>query len=121
MDKFELIEALTTAGVARSTYIVAGIEFPHANADPYVTLKEEDGRWVVGVWERGVFWVDSEHDSEDAACRRMYEMLTWVAPPRVSRTPEQESASRELNAEIQARNKRDLAERLARYESEHGK
>jgi hypothetical protein len=120
MDKDGLIEALTAADVPRGIYIVEGIEALLIYADPYITLREEGGQWVVGTVERGVAGVVQAFETEAEACQRMFDMLTYVEPPKHVTTPEEEAVSREHHARIQERGRRESAELLARYRAEHG-
>ncbi|MET9901544.1 hypothetical protein [Streptomyces sp. NPDC006446] len=88
MDRHQLCAALRAAGVAAGRYEIAGCPGGPWPADR-LFLAEQDGRWVVGVHERGRREVVEPFPDEDAACRHLYGLLTDEGPRPVPLTPEE--------------------------------
>ncbi|MGW3817010.1 hypothetical protein [Streptomyces sp. NPDC005046] len=88
MHRHQLCAALRAAGVAAGRYEIAGCPGGPWPADR-LFLAEEDGRWVVGVHERGRREAVEAFPDEDAACRHLYSLLTEEGPQPVPLTPEE--------------------------------
>ncbi|SDZ06801.1 hypothetical protein SAMN05421504_10927 [Amycolatopsis xylanica] len=119
MNLEQLAGELAKAGVDPRSYHFPGKQADGPLHDSAVYLEADGAGWTVGVRERGVNTPRQSFDTEDAACRYMYDLLTWKAPEPVRLTPEEAEAARLLNERIQAENLRDLRERKARYDAEH--
>ncbi|MGY0231273.1 hypothetical protein [Longispora urticae] len=76
MDLGELAVALGEAGLPESGYWIVGGALHVGASDASLCLKRgEDGRWVQGIHERGVFRPDEYFDSEEEACQHTYDRV----------------------------------------------
>lgn len=72
MTLVEVRETLQREGFRADVYSLNG----SAPAFEGLVLKEHVGQWVIEHCERGIFRELAVLDSEDAACERMYELLS---------------------------------------------
>ncbi|MFG2000556.1 hypothetical protein ACGFNU_15550 [Spirillospora sp. NPDC048911] len=72
-DRFQAVEMLRAAGIPDAVYGVQDAK-PPAAADELPQLIQRDGRWTVGVSERGTF-SGRAFDSEALAAQRL---VQWV-------------------------------------------
>lgn len=111
MDHQQLLAALREAGVDDRSFCIRGQALPGWFGEGGVLDQGEDGRWYVGGVERGKLEIAQWFDSEEDACRHVYELLTRPRPAVRERTPEERAADRqrsqlrreELNREMAAR------------------
>ncbi|MBB5855842.1 hypothetical protein ACFQ05_34970 [Amycolatopsis umgeniensis] len=108
MDVWQLLAELDKAGVDRSEYYFPGMPPRESNPDGGTYLEVEGGRWQVKQAERGQSWTRGSFDTEDEACRFLYDLLTWKAPEPYRQTPEEAEASRLHNERRQAEDRRNL-------------
>src|SRR5690242_8265275 len=80
MDRRELCEALAAAGVPGGLYEVPGFHEFDLRPPDFRYLRQEGDAWVVGNFERGVHDPHRRFDTEDAACRYLYDRLTELGP-----------------------------------------
>jgi hypothetical protein len=99
MNRIEMRNELRRAGIADGLYELTGIHF----ADRYdlgtYFLEEQGGKWVVGVEERGKRESGARFDTEDEACRYLYDQLTAPPPPVYMPTPEEEERGDRITKE----------------------
>ncbi|MCP2326995.1 hypothetical protein HDA40_005502 [Hamadaea flava] len=110
MNTLELLNALRAAGVPDRAYGVPGKPRPIGEGALYLA-KEADGRWVVGVHERAQFTPETYFESEESACRHMYERLTRVKPEPRAQTKKEQEESAAANADFFADYERRQSER----------
>lgn len=79
MDRYELEAALRRAGFRE--YEIKGVHEPSWLPSAYPYLREEAGRWVVGICERGTLTAVRDFADEDAACRYFQKFLERGTPP----------------------------------------
>ena len=116
MNRSELVEALSAAGVDPRAYAVQGCPSGAGLAEGGVLLAQDDtGRWILGSRERGVVTVERYFGSEEEACGYLYGDLTRPRPPRQQLTPEEEAESREITERRVAEYRRAIEERLAQH------
>lgn len=81
MNVSELLAALQQAGVSERMYGIVGDTASGGQSGEGSLYLEQapDGRWVQGGYERGVSTPERWFDSEDEACRYVYEALLRAA------------------------------------------
>jgi hypothetical protein len=110
MDRYELFAALQEARVDPRTYAIEGIDNGSDLAEGAGILsRSQDGRWCVMSWERGTASAERWFDSEDDACRYLYDVFTADQPAPVAQTPGEEAASAEINRRREAEYRQWLA------------
>ncbi|TJZ98413.1 hypothetical protein [Actinacidiphila oryziradicis] len=112
MDRHQLCDALRAAGVPAGYYEIPGCPGGPRPSDHYF-LDERDGRWVVGVHERGRREVYASFADEDRACRWLYERLTDEGPPHSRPTPAEAEGLLHDSESIQRRAREELERALA--------
>ncbi|WP_431967087.1 hypothetical protein [Actinacidiphila sp. bgisy160] len=116
MDRRELSEALASARVPGGLYEIPGFHEFDLRPPDFRYLRQEGGAWVVGNYERGVYEPHRHFDTEDAACRYLYDRLTDTGPgPGPGSDEEMEAVVRDRE-EIQ-RAAHDAFERARRRET----
>ncbi|SNR84011.1 hypothetical protein [Actinacidiphila glaucinigra] len=80
MDRRELCDALASAGVPGGLYEIPGFHEFDLRPPDFRYLRQEGDVWVVGNVERGVHDPHRRFDTEDAACRYLYDRLTDPGP-----------------------------------------
>lgn len=80
MDRRELCEALASEGVPGGLYQIPGFHEFDLRPPDFRYLRREGDAWVVGNFERGVHDPHGRFDTEDAACRYLYDQLTDRGP-----------------------------------------
>ncbi len=114
MDRHQLCEALSAAGVPAGLYEIADCPGSPGGPRPEdrLYLEEQAGEWVVGVQQRGVRTVLERFPDEDRACRRLYAQLTESTPPPSPLTPEETEELLHDSEGIQRRAREQLARAL---------
>ncbi|MFF3764481.1 hypothetical protein ACFYYR_10400 [Streptomyces sp. NPDC001922] len=112
MDRFQLCEALRAAGVPAAHYEIPGCPGDRRPTESYF-LRAEGSAWLVGVHERGERRVLERFTDEDAACRWLYDRLTYEGPPPTGLTPEERDELLHDSDGIQRRARRELDRALA--------
>lgn len=79
VDRYELERELARAGFRE--YRIEGVHEPRWLPSAFPYLREEAGRWVVGICERGTYTAIRGFDNEDAACRSFRDLLERGTPP----------------------------------------
>ncbi|WP_205718228.1 hypothetical protein [Actinomadura sp. WMMA1423] len=79
MDRRELEAALTRAGFRE--YEIEGVHEPAWRPSEYLYLRRREGRWAVGLCERGECVPMRDFPGEDEACRYFYDLVTSAKPP----------------------------------------
>ncbi|MES9541407.1 hypothetical protein [Actinomadura sp. NPDC000600] len=79
MDRHDLEAALTGAGFRE--YEIEGVHEPAWRPSEYLYLRWREGRWAVGLCERGEYVQMRGFAEEDDACRFFYDLVTSSAPP----------------------------------------
>ncbi|MET9391430.1 hypothetical protein ABZY20_13615 [Streptomyces sp. NPDC006624] len=120
MDRFQLCRALREAGVPEAYYEIPGCPGGHRTAERYF-LEERDGRWCVGVHERGTREVFERFTDEDRACRWLLDRLTDRGPDPVPATPEETELLLHDSDGIQRRAREELDRALAEAGRRTGK
>ncbi|MER5474851.1 hypothetical protein [Streptomyces sp. NPDC002685] len=114
MDRHQLCEALSAAGVPAGLYEIA--DCPGSPGAPRpedrLYLEEQAGEWVVGVQQRGTRTVLERFPDEDHACRSLFAELTEQAPPPSPLTPEETQELLYDSEGIQRRAREQLARAL---------
>lgn len=83
MDRCGLRNILLNSGLSPESFELAGVhEHVPVPPDFWFLRPTADGRWEIGLYERGVYDVRSTHDTEDAACRAFHRALTGRPAPR---------------------------------------
>lgn len=114
MDRRELVAALRQANVDESDYAVQGVSTRAPLADGGLVLgQDDDGTWAVGVEQRGQYTLRQRFDTEDEACRYLYEFFTRPQPEPLRRTPEEEAAAQERARRQEQEHEREYLRRLA--------
>ncbi|MFI1397535.1 hypothetical protein [Streptomyces sp. NPDC020681] len=114
MDRHQLCEALSAAGVPAGLYEIADYPGPPGVPRPEdrLYLEKQAGEWVVGVQQRGVRTVLERFPDEDQACRSLYAKLTDRGPPISPLTPEETEELLHDSEGIQRRAREQLARAL---------
>lgn len=72
-DRWDLVERLRSLGLEpEGRYWVEGVDGLPPPGELVPQLRREDGWWVVGGEERGVFRVSARYSDEGDACRRLF-------------------------------------------------
>jgi hypothetical protein len=79
VNRQELEAALARAGLRE--YEIEGVHEPAWLPDAFPYLREESGRWVVGISERGTYTPIRDFAEEDAACRFFSSLMETATPP----------------------------------------
>lgn len=79
MDRRELDAALSRAGLQE--YVIEGVHEPAWLPDAFPYLRQEAGRWAVGIYERGTRTRIRDFAEEDAACRFFRSLMQTATPP----------------------------------------
>jgi hypothetical protein len=79
VDRHDLEAALTRAGLRE--YEIEGVHEPAWRPSEILYLREEEGRWAVGLRERGEYVTMGRFADEDEACRFFYDLVTSATPP----------------------------------------
>jgi hypothetical protein len=107
MDRFQLCQALRTAGVPEAYYEIPDCPGGPRPADHYF-LEQREGTWVVGVHERGRREVRERFPDEDRACEWLYDRLTDEGSPPAPATPEELDEILHDSEHIQRRAREEL-------------
>ncbi|MEU5696718.1 hypothetical protein [Actinosynnema sp. NPDC020468] len=76
VDRVALVEALDRAGIPRAMYEIEGVrEFGAVPPTDFYFLRERDGRWQIGVYERGEYDPFEEYDAESEATTAFHQRL----------------------------------------------
>lgn len=82
VDRYELRDALLTAGVPPEAFRIAGVHEPvPVPPDFWFVRPTAVGYWEIGPHERGADEVRAVFESEDAACAQVYRALTGRGAP----------------------------------------
>lgn len=71
---------LREAGVAAGIYQIAGVHECSPVPPDFCFLREADGAWEVGTYERGQYHTDLRVRTETEACAHLYRLLTGREP-----------------------------------------
>ncbi|MCP9978607.1 hypothetical protein [Actinomadura madurae] len=71
--------ALARAGFRE--YEIEGVHEPAWRPSEYLYLRWREGRWVVGLCERGVYIPMRRFIDEEQACRSFYDLVISSRPP----------------------------------------
>ncbi|WP_432097565.1 hypothetical protein [Streptomyces sp. bgisy100] len=112
MDRFQLCAALRAAGVPAAHYEIPDCPGGRHPTESYF-LRAGESAWLVGVHERGERRVLERFTDEDAACRWLYDRLTYEGPPPTGLTPEERDELLHDSDGIQRRARRELDRALA--------
>ncbi|MFF3940217.1 hypothetical protein [Streptomyces phaeofaciens] len=114
MDRHQLCEALSAAGVPAGLYEIADCPGSPGGPRPEdrLYLEKQAGEWVVGVQQRGMRTVLERFPDEDQACRSLYAELTDGGPPPSPLTPEETEELLHDSEGIQRRAREQLARAL---------
>ncbi|MEV2211540.1 hypothetical protein AB0H86_08730 [Streptomyces sp. NPDC050997] len=117
MDRHQLCEALSAAGVPAGLYEIADCPGSPGGPRPEdrLYLEEQAGEWVVGVQQRGMRTVLERFPDEDRACRSLYAELTDSSSPPSPPSPLTPEETEELlhdSEGIQRRAREQLARAL---------
>lgn len=82
MDRRELVGLLDGTTIPEDFYDIVGVHTPRTRPDAYYFLRPERDVWAVGLRNRGQETVLSSFDTEDAACRDLYDRLLQSCPAR---------------------------------------
>ncbi|WSQ14616.1 hypothetical protein OG604_46605 [Streptomyces sp. NBC_01231] len=114
MDRHQLCEALSAAGIPAGLYEIT--DCPGSSGGPRpedrLYLEEQAGEWVVGVQQRGMRTVLERFPDEDRACRSLYAELTDRSPPPSPLTAEETEELLHDSEGIQRRAREQLARAL---------
>lgn len=76
MERRELRDALSAAGVADGYYRIEGVHEPAPTPTDFLFLrKASDDGWETGAYERGSYEVIARHPSESVACAHLFRLL----------------------------------------------
>ncbi|XTZ13598.1 hypothetical protein ACQSSU_18935 [Micromonospora echinospora] len=82
MDRHELRNILLHTGLSPEAFELQDVhEHVPLPPDFWFLRRAPDGRWEIGLYERGVHDVRETHDTEDAACRALHQALTGRPAP----------------------------------------
>jgi hypothetical protein len=82
MDRRELRNVLLGSGLSPESFELQDVhEHVPVPPDFWFLCRASDGRWEIGLYERGVHDVRETHDTEDAACRALHQALTGRPAP----------------------------------------
>lgn len=82
MDRRELRNILLGTGLSPDSFALADVhEHVPLPTDFWFLRPAADGRWEIGLYERGAYDVRETHDTEDAACRALHHALTGHPAP----------------------------------------
>ncbi|WP_405114811.1 hypothetical protein OG559_10815 [Micromonospora sp. NBC_01405] len=82
MDRYEVRGALLAAGLSPDAFEIEGVhEHVPVPPDFWFLRRSPDGRWEIGLYERGVHDVRQAYDSEQAAAGGLYAALTGRPAP----------------------------------------
>ncbi|CAM5708444.1 hypothetical protein SALBM311S_09981 [Streptomyces alboniger] len=114
MDRHQLCEALSAAGVPAGLYEIA--DGPGSPSGPRpedrLYLEKQAGEWVVGVQQRGMRTVLERFPDEDRACGSIYAELTDSSSPPSPLTFEETEELLHDSEGIQRRAREQLARAL---------
>jgi hypothetical protein len=79
VDRRELDATLSRAGLRE--YQIEGVHEPSWLPEAFPYLREESGRWAVGICERGTYTPIRDFGDEDAACRFFRSLMEAATPP----------------------------------------
>jgi hypothetical protein len=82
MDRHQVRAALLATGLSPDAFELEDVhEHVPVPADFWFLRHAADGRWEIGLYERGVHDVRGTFDTEEAACAALYTALTGRPAP----------------------------------------
>jgi hypothetical protein len=90
-----LRDGLRRAGVPDTMFVLPGVQQPRPGVESYYFVAERADKFITGVYERGDERIGIRYDTEDQACRALYDELTGLDPAPVTLSGRQERQARQ--------------------------